>query len=60
METPLIKEFITRIPHLEQSDAKVKETLERAAGIAVQEDKDLGTELNVPPVRHTIKIEAVK
>ena len=59
VETPLIKEFITHVPSVEQSAEGAKKLLDRGVSIAVQEDRELGAELAVIPVRHTIKIEAV-
>ncbi len=62
LETPLVKRTINQIPQVVKSSPAAKDALERAATDGIAADKDLQTAVSasVVPVKHTIKIEAVK
>jgi hypothetical protein len=62
LETVLVKRTINEIPQVTRNSPGAKEALERAASDGVTTDKDLQSAVtaSVIPVKHTIKIEAVK
>ena len=62
LETPLVKRTINQIPHVARWAPEAKGPLEKAAEEGVQSDKDLSDALtlSVVPVKHSIRIEAVK
>jgi len=62
VETPLVKQTINEIPAVAKATPAAGEALEKAATQGVEMDRSLQDALtaSVVPVKHTIKIEAVK
>jgi len=62
VETPLVKQTINEIPAVAKATPAAAEPLEKAATLGVEMDRSLQQALtaSVVPVKHTIKIEAVK
>jgi lysophospholipase L1-like esterase len=62
LETPLVKRTINEIPQVTRNAPAAKDALERAAADGITTDKDLQAAVtaSVTPVKHTIRIEAVK
>jgi lysophospholipase L1-like esterase len=62
LETPLVKRTINEIPQVSRFAPGAKDALERAAVDGISADKDLqeAVTASVAPVKHVIKIEAVK